>query len=183
MFCYKLTAINIHSSDPGSSSWNRRKEANAVLYQSCSSRLIWGDAYPRVRNDDDLPIDSAADVGTSCLVSSCLCHQHILLIRRVSYPRWKTLSRTSWCPAFGSIFLLNNISYLRLHLLLHHSNPNLPNFISQATEEALNSNFRIAKAGYLDSNFSPLMQAISEDPRDKSNRAAAKEKSHDLLIC
>jgi len=93
MFCYKLTAINIHSSDPGSSSWNRRKEANAVLYQSCSSRLIWGDAYPRVRNDDDLPIDSDADVGTSCLVSSCLCHQHILLIRRVSYPRWKKLRK------------------------------------------------------------------------------------------
>ena len=87
-----------------------------------------------------------------------------------------TLSRTSRRPAFGSIFLLNNISYLRLHLLLQPSDDNLPNLIPKSTEEALNSNFRTAKAGYFDSNFSPLMQAISEDPRDKSNRSAAKEK-------
>ncbi|KAF8816737.1 exocyst complex component, exo70 subunit [Phlegmacium glaucopus] len=86
-----------------------------------------------------------------------------------------TLSRTSRRPAFGSIFLLNNISYLRLHLL-ESSDPNLSTFVPKPAEEALNSNFRIAKAGYFDSNFSPLMQALSEDPRDKSNRAAAKEK-------
>ena len=86
-----------------------------------------------------------------------------------------TLSRTRR-PAFGSIFLLNNISYLRLHLLLQPSDHNLPNLIPQSTEEVLNSNFRTAKAGYFDSNFSPLMQAISEDARDKSNRSAAKEK-------
>ena len=94
-----------------------------------------------------------------------------------------TLSCTSRRPAFGSIFLLDNISDLRLHLLLQPSDPNLPNFISQPTEKALNSNFRIAKAGYVDPNFSPLMQAILEDPRDKSNRAAAKGSSHDFLIC
>jgi exocyst complex component 7 len=87
-----------------------------------------------------------------------------------------TLSRTSRRPAFGSIFLLNNISYLRLHLLLQPSDPNLPIPIAKSTEDALNSNFRMAKAGYFDSNFSPLMQAITEDPRDKSNRSAAKEK-------
>ena len=87
-----------------------------------------------------------------------------------------TLSRTSRRPAFGSIFLLNNISYLRLHLLLRPSDHNLPILIPQSAEEVLNSNFRTAKAGYFDSNFSPLMQAISEDPRDKSNRSAAKEK-------
>jgi exocyst complex component 7 len=87
-----------------------------------------------------------------------------------------TLSRTSRRPAFGSIFLLNNISYLRLHLLLQPSDHNLPILIPQTAEEVLKSNFRTAKAGYFDSNFSPLMQAISEDPRDKSNRSAAKEK-------
>ncbi|KAF8805816.1 hypothetical protein BYT27DRAFT_7253231 [Phlegmacium glaucopus] len=82
-----------------------------------------------------------------------------------------TLSRTSRRPTFGSIFLLNNnISYLRLHLL-ESSNPNLSTFIPKPVEEALNSNFLIAKAEYFDSNFSPLMQALSEDPRDKSNRA------------
>ncbi|KAF8816864.1 hypothetical protein BYT27DRAFT_7247900 [Phlegmacium glaucopus] len=77
-----------------------------------------------------------------------------------------TLSRTSRCPAFGSIFLLNNISYLWLHLL-ESSNPNLFTFVPKPAEEALNSKFRIAKAGYFESNFSPLMQALSEDPRDK----------------
>ena len=75
-------------------------------------------------------------------------------------------SRTSRRPAFGSIFLLNNISYLRLHLLLQPNDPgpDLPNIIAKSTEDALNSNFRMAKAGYFDSNFPPLMQAISEDP-------------------
>lgn len=34
----------------------------------------------------------------------------------------------------------------------------------------------MAKAGYFDLNFSPLMQAITDDPKDKSNKAAAKEK-------
>ena len=87
-----------------------------------------------------------------------------------------TISRTSRRPAFGSIFLLNNISYLRLHLILQPSDPNLLNFIPQPTEEALNSNFRTAKAGYFDSNFSPLMQTITEDFRDKTVRAVVKEK-------
>ena len=87
-----------------------------------------------------------------------------------------TLSRTSRRPAFGSIFLLNNISYLWRHLLPESSDDNFPNLIPQSAEEVLKSNFRTAKAGYFDSNFSPLMQAISEDPRDKSNRSAAKEK-------
>jgi exocyst complex component 7 len=42
----------------------------------------------------------------------------------------------------------------------------------------LNSNFRTAKAGYFDSNFSPLVQALAED-KDKAGgggKAAAKEK-------
>ncbi|KAF8148207.1 exocyst complex component, exo70 subunit [Crassisporium funariophilum] len=86
-----------------------------------------------------------------------------------------TLSRTSRRPAFGSIFLLNNISHLRLHLL-EPQDPSILSLVSQSTEEALNSNFRTAKAGYYDSNFSPLMQAITDDPKDKANKAAAKEK-------
>ena len=42
----------------------------------------------------------------------------------------------------------------------------------------INSNFRTAKAGYFDSNFSPLVQALA-DEKDKSGsgaKAAAKEK-------
>ncbi|KAF8811734.1 hypothetical protein BYT27DRAFT_7276127 [Phlegmacium glaucopus] len=56
-----------------------------------------------------------------------------------------TLSHTSRRPTFGSIFLLNNISYLWLHLL-ESSDPNLFTFVPKPAEEALNSKFRIAKA-------------------------------------
>ena len=79
-------------------------------------------------------------------------------------------------PAFGSIFLLNNVSYLRRHLLLEPADDAILGLISPATSEVLNSTYRTAKAGYFDSNFSPLMQAITDDPKDKSNKSVAKEK-------
>jgi len=50
--------------------------------------------------------------------------------------------------------------------------------LSRPTQEAINSNFRTAKAGYFDSNFSPLLQALADD-KDKpgsGGKAAAKEK-------
>jgi exocyst complex protein 7 len=50
--------------------------------------------------------------------------------------------------------------------------------LSRPTQDALNSNFRTAKAGYFDSNFSPLLQALADD-KDKTGsggKAAAKEK-------
>lgn len=78
--------------------------------------------------------------------------------------------------AFGSIFLLNNISYLKQHLLLQPKYSELTDLISQAAQDAINSNYRTAKAGYFDSNFSPLMQAITDDPKDKYAKGVAKEK-------
>lgn len=87
-------------------------------------------------------------------------------------------------PAFGSVFLLNNIAYLRHHLLLEPRHPNLPSLLSQPTVDALNSNWRTAKAAYFDTNFSPLMQAITDDPKEKSGKSQAKEKFtrfYDLL--
>ena len=86
------------------------------------------------------------------------------------------VSRTARRPAFGAVFLLNNVSHLRHHLLLEPSDDIILSLLSPATSEALNSAYRTAKAGYFDLNFSPLMQAITDDPRDKSNKAAAKEK-------
>jgi len=79
-------------------------------------------------------------------------------------------------PAFGSIFLLNNISYLRRHLILQPDHPDLGPLISQPTIDTINSNWRTAKAAYFDTNFSPLMQAISDDPKEKSGKSQAKEK-------
>lgn len=83
-----------------------------------------------------------------------------------------TLSRTNKRPSFGSIFLLNNVSYFRSRIL---TNPktNIPAILSKPTQDLLNSNFRTAKAAYFDSNFSPLMQTLTEDGK---SRSAAKEK-------
>ncbi|KAF9527700.1 exocyst complex component, exo70 subunit [Crepidotus variabilis] len=87
-----------------------------------------------------------------------------------------TISRTSRRPAFGSIFLLNNISYLRHNLLRSPSSSDILALISPSTSESLNHTFRTAKAGYFEANFSPLMLSISDDPKDKSGKSAAKEK-------
>ena len=79
-------------------------------------------------------------------------------------------------PAFGSVFLLNNTAYLCAKLLQPRSL--LAEILSRPTQDAINSNFRTAKAGYFDSNFSPLLQALADD-KDKSGgggKAAAKEK-------
>ncbi|PPQ98996.1 hypothetical protein CVT24_003478 [Panaeolus cyanescens] len=86
-----------------------------------------------------------------------------------------TISRTARRPVFGSVFLLNNIHYLRENLLVNPRDAAVGDLISKPTSDALNSAYRTAKAGYFDANFSPLMQAITDSPQDK-NKAAAKEK-------
>lgn len=86
------------------------------------------------------------------------------------------ISRNGRRPSLGSIFLLNNISYLRQNILLEPTDDAVLSLISPVTSEALNSAFRTAKAGYFASNFSPLMQAITDDPKDKSTKGSAKEK-------
>lgn len=100
-----------------------------------------------------------------------------------------TLSRSQRRGAFGSIFLLNNISDFYSRLILKPTHPGLTEFVTKPTADALASAFRTAKAGYFDANFSPLMQALSED-REKEKvgssawKAATKEKFtrfYDLL--
>jgi len=100
-----------------------------------------------------------------------------------------TLSQTQRRGAFGSIFLLNNISYFYSRLVLKPTHPGLTELVTKPTADSLASAFRTAKAGYFDANFSPLMQALSED-REKEKvgsnawKAATKEKFtrfYDLL--
>ena len=76
-------------------------------------------------------------------------------------------------PAFGSVFLLNNTAYLSTNLL----RPRAPilEILSRPTQETITSNFRTAKAGYFETNFSPLVQVLAED-KEKAGKAAAKEK-------
>ncbi|KIY52298.1 hypothetical protein FISHEDRAFT_69988 [Fistulina hepatica ATCC 64428] len=79
-------------------------------------------------------------------------------------------------PALNAIFLLNNVSYLRQHILVEPRLRSLPDLLSSPTRDVLNSNYRTAKANYFDANFSPLMQVLSDDPKDKSGKTATKEK-------
>ena len=85
----------------------------------------------------------------------------------------QTVSRMNKRPAFGSVFLLNNISYVRNQLFSSRKAPVL-SLLSTPTKEVIESNFRTAKAGYFDSNYSPLIQTLVED-KDKG-KSAAKEK-------
>ena len=84
-----------------------------------------------------------------------------------------TLSRSQRRPTFGSIFLLNNISYLRTHLLTQPVNE-MDVLLPSQGKELLNSNFRTAKANYMDANLSPLLTALAED-KDKS-KSSVKDK-------
>ncbi|KAF8256889.1 Cullin repeat-like-containing domain protein [Lactarius quietus] len=84
-----------------------------------------------------------------------------------------TLSRMQRRPAFGSVFLLNNTAYLCANLL-RPRNPVLE-ILSRPTQDTIYSNFRSAKAGYFEANFSPLVQVLAED-KEKSAKTAAKEK-------
>ena len=81
------------------------------------------------------------------------------------------LSRMSKRPAFGAIFLLNNVSFLRTQLLVERAA--ITAILSRPSQELLNSNFRTAKAGYFDANFSPLLQTLI-DEKDKG-KSAVKE--------
>ncbi|KAI0341310.1 hypothetical protein BDW22DRAFT_289045 [Trametopsis cervina] len=92
-----------------------------------------------------------------------------------------TLARQNKRLAFGAIFLLNNVSYLQTNLIVQPRG-DVPSLLSKPTTDVLNSNFRTAKAGYFDTNFSPLMSALQED-KDKS-KSATKERFtrfYDLL--
>ncbi|KZT07915.1 uncharacterized protein LAESUDRAFT_724388 [Laetiporus sulphureus 93-53] len=86
----------------------------------------------------------------------------------------QALSKSNKRPAFGSIFLLNNVSYLLTRLLLKPKHPEISGLLSKPAQDILRSNFRTAKAAYFDSNFSPLLQTLGDD-RDKS-KSATKEK-------
>lgn len=89
-----------------------------------------------------------------------------------------TISRTQRRPAQGSMYLLNNMSYLQHNTVVEPAHEALLDFLSKPTQDAINSNFRTAKAAYFDANFSPLLQTLTDDPGSgKSGKSAAvKEK-------
>ncbi|KAG2150132.1 Cullin repeat-like-containing domain protein [Suillus cothurnatus] len=92
-----------------------------------------------------------------------------------------TLSRTQRRPPFGSVFLLNNVSHLVSHLVLRPTNPNTPSLLSKPTTDFLTSSWRTAKAGYFDASFSPLMQALADDARDKTSEVGERHRLAKVL--
>jgi exocyst complex component 7 len=65
------------------------------------------------------------------------------------------------------------MSYLRTHLLTRPIK-GMDALLPSQGRELLNSNFRTAKANYMDANLSPLLTALAED-KDKS-KSSVKEK-------
>ncbi|KAH9948038.1 Cullin repeat-like-containing domain protein [Amylocystis lapponica] len=88
------------------------------------------------------------------------------------------LARMNKRPAFGAIFLLNNVAHLRTRVLLRpRAGPGAGTaaLLSKPTQDVLHSHFRTAKAGYFDANFAPLLQTLADD-KERAGRAAAKER-------
>jgi exocyst complex protein 7 len=91
------------------------------------------------------------------------------------------LSNAQKRPAIGSIFLLNNVAYLVQHLVVAPRSPALSALIPKPAFGLLNSNSRTAKAGYFDSNFSPLLQALTDDPKGGGVMGTGRSSTKDKL--
>lgn len=185
MFCF------ISCTDRGTSRrsniWNGCLKCGALLDRPCSPSVMvigrWEKEYKSARdrnwekamNQRSLSIMFVSCMDQSFDVLRLTCSRADDVIT-TSINSLNTLSRTSRRPAFGSIFLLNNISYLRQHIIVEPEHPGLVDLLSKPTRDALNSNFRTAKAAYFDSNYTPLMQALTDDPKEKPGKAVTKEK-------
>jgi len=94
----------------------------------------------------------------------------------------QAVSRAQPRPSVGSVFLLNNVAYLRSNLVETRSPVYV--LLSPPTRDVIISSFRTAKANYFDTNLSPLVQVLAEDPRGRSGKTEYKEKFtrfYDLL--
>ena len=86
------------------------------------------------------------------------------------------LSRMHKRPAFGAIFLLNNVSFLRAQLLVTRAAVGAS--LSPPARALLDSQLRTAKAGYFDANFAPLLQTLADERGGSGSggKSAAKER-------
>ena len=94
------------------------------------------------------------------------------------YASLSSISKSQKRPFFGSIYLLNNVAHLRMHILLEPRNKNIMPLLSKPTRDALNSNFRLAKSEYFNNNFMPLLGVLADEPSGgkSGGKAATKEK-------
>ncbi|EUC65386.1 exocyst complex protein Exo70, partial [Rhizoctonia solani AG-3 Rhs1AP] len=84
-----------------------------------------------------------------------------------------TISRFLKRPALTSIFVLNNISFIRDRVLLA-PRTNVDALLSAPTQDVLNSSYRSSKAAYFDTNFTTLLSCLTDDAKDK--KAGIKDK-------
>ena len=94
------------------------------------------------------------------------------------YASLSSISKSQKRPFFGSIYLLNNVAHLRMHVLLEPRNKNIMPLLPKPTRDALNSYFRLAKSEYFNSNFMPLLGVLANEPSSgkSGGKAATKEK-------
>ena len=94
------------------------------------------------------------------------------------YASLSSISKSQKTPCFGSIYLLNNVAHLRMHILLEPRNKNIIPLLSKPARDALNSNFRLVKSEYFNSNFMSLLGVLADEPSGGKNggKAATKEK-------
>ncbi|CAE6449936.1 unnamed protein product [Rhizoctonia solani] len=84
-----------------------------------------------------------------------------------------TTSRFLKRPALSSIFVLNNVSYIRDRVLFAPRS-NVDALLSAPTQDVLNSSYRSSKAAYFDTNFTTLLSCLTDDAKDK--KAGIKDK-------
>jgi exocyst complex component 7 len=74
-----------------------------------------------------------------------------------------SLSKTHKRPALSSIFLLNNISFIRSKLILEPEAA-IDEFVSSPELQThLNTQYRTAKASYYEANFTALLSALGDE--------------------
>ena len=93
------------------------------------------------------------------------------------YANLSSISKSQKRPFFGSIYL-NNVAHFRMHILLEPRNKNIMPLLSKPTRDAFNSNFRLAKSEYFNSNFMSLLGVLADEPSGgkSGGKAATKEK-------
>ncbi|KAG2063429.1 hypothetical protein BDR04DRAFT_1188894 [Suillus decipiens] len=138
---------------------------------------------------------NSVDVNKKVLIQHFVYDVMNTIIRSLT-----TLSCTQCRPAFGSVFLLNNISHLVSHLVLRPTNPNTPSLLSNPTSDFLTSSWRTAKADRTSgswkgaakekfTHFYDLLEEVGEQHRiakvledDSEERSAAGEEVVRLVV-
>ncbi|KAG8886158.1 hypothetical protein FRB97_007196 [Tulasnella sp. 331] len=85
------------------------------------------------------------------------------------------LAKTQRRPALASIFVLNNIAYVRARLLEAPTTAGIDEIMSTTTQSHLNSQYRTAKADYFSTNFTVLLTSLGETKGGMS-KSETKEK-------